>query len=395
MGKCKKLSVIVPVYNVDKYIERGLNSLLVQTYKNIEIIIVDDGSTDRSGIICDEYQKMDSRIRVVHKENGGIVSARKAGIKLATGEYAVNFDPDDWIEENAYENVMEIIEKYNPDIVAYGMKKEFNNFIEEQPIQIKEGIYTRGEFWDAFCMKVSEHPFFSQPVIMSQCDKVVKTELFKKHQLGCTETLKKNVDDAVVFPMLLDMNKIYIDERCWYHYCVRKNSILWQTKKNDDTRYKILALHLIDAYRKYGADSGCSLDFLLYKLVHHLMLDTPEALFDGEQCRIYPKISHDSKMIVYGKGVFANRFMNSIKEKHYCDIIANIDSSDVERLNEIDNELYDFIVIAIFNAKIVLSILDLLADMKIDKNKILIIEKESITPEFLPDEVRESFSKLQ
>lgn len=395
MNENTKLSVIVPIYNVEKYIRKAIESVVKQTYKNLEIILVDDGSTDNSGLICDEYAEKDERIRVIHKENGGIVSARKTGIDIATGDYAVNVDPDDWIECDAYDNVMKIVDKYHPDIVVFGMKKEFDGFVEVQPVQLENGLYTKKEFWLAFCNKVSEHPFFSQPILMSQCDKVVKTELFRKHEFNCNEEIKKNVDDAVIFPMLLDMQSVYIDSRCWYHYCVRKNSILWQTKKNDDTRYKILALHLIEAYRKYGADSGCSLDFLLYKLVHHLMLDTPEALFDREQCRIYPKISHDSKMIVYGKGVFANRFMNSIKEKHYCDIIANVDSGDVERLNEIDNQLYDFIVIAIFNAKIVLSVLDLLADMKIDKNKILIIEKESITPEFLPDEVRESFSKLQ
>ena len=395
MNENTKLSVIVPIYNVEKYIRKAIESVVKQTYKNLEIILVDDGSTDNSGLICDEYAEKDERIRVIHKENGGIVSARKTGIDIATGDYAVNVDPDDWIECDAYDNVMKIVDKYHPDIVVFGMKKEFDGFVEVQPVQLEDGLYTKKEFWLAFCNKVSEHPFFSQPILMSQCDKVVKTELFRKHEFNCNEEIKKNVDDAVIFPMLLDMQSVYIDSRCWYHYCVRKNSILWQTKKNDDTRYKILALHLIEAYRKYGADSGCSLDFLLYKLVHHLMLDTPEALFDREQCRIYPKISHDSKMIVYGKGVFANRFMNSIKEKHYCDIIANVDSGDVERLNEIDNQLYDFIVIAIFNAKIVLSVLDLLADMKIDKNKILIIEKNSITPEILPEEIRESFSKLQ
>ena len=98
-----KISIIVPVYNVENYIHRCLDSLMDQTYKNLEIILVDDGSTDSSGIICDEYSKKDRRIQVIHKKNGGLVSARKAGILLATGEYSTYVDSDDWIEDSAYE----------------------------------------------------------------------------------------------------------------------------------------------------------------------------------------------------------------------------------------------------------------------------------------------------
>lgn len=389
-----KISVIIPVYNVEKYIRKAIKSVIEQTYRNLEIILVDDGSTDNSGLVCDEYTDIDKRIHVIHKVNGGIVSARKAGIEIATGDYAINLDPDDWIERDAYENVVKIIEDCRPDIVAFGMKKEFDGFVENQPILLREGYYTKKEFWRSFCNKVSVLPFFTQPILMSQCDKAVKTELFRKHEFNCSEKLKKNVDDATVFPILLDMKSIYIDSKCWYHYCVRKNSILWQTKKNDDDRYKILALHLINSYAEYGINSGCSLDFLLYKLVHHLMLDTPELLFENEQFKIYPQLFRGSKIIVYGKGVFANRLIKSIGEQNFCDIIANIDSNDIKKVNEIDNELYDYIVIAIFNSKIVLSVLKLLEDMKINKNKIVIIEKKNITSQILPDEIREAFSKL-
>ena len=229
---------------------------------------------------------------------------------------------------------------------------------------------------------------------MSQCDKVVKTELFKKHQSNCNEALKKNVDDAVIFPMLLDMKSIYIESRCWYHYCVRKTSILWQTKKDDDIRYKMLALHLIDAYKRYNKMGVCSKEFLLYKLVYHMMLDIPDTLFEMEQCKIYPQIKKSNNIVIYGKGVFANRFIENIRMSNYCNIVENVDSNDVEKLKNIDVDKYDYIVIAIFSAAIVLSIIDLLKKMNIDENKILFIEKNSITPALLPDEVRKQFLKL-
>ena len=104
VGKFEKnlVSILVPVYNVEKYIRKCLDSSLVQTYPKLEIILIDDGSTDESGKICDEYASKDARIMLIHKHNGGVTSARKAGLKMAKGEYIGFVDPDDWIEPNMY-----------------------------------------------------------------------------------------------------------------------------------------------------------------------------------------------------------------------------------------------------------------------------------------------------
>ena len=126
-----RLSVIVPVYNVEPYIRRCLDSLINQTYRNLEIILVDDGSTDRSGLICDEYALMDKRVQVIHKVNGGLVSARQEGIQRATGEYATNVDSDDWIETDAYEFVVKRLETYYSDMLVFGYKKEYAEFTIE------------------------------------------------------------------------------------------------------------------------------------------------------------------------------------------------------------------------------------------------------------------------
>lgn len=93
----EKISVIVPVYNVEKYLERCVESIFKQTYKNIEIILVDDGSTDNSGKICDKFLKKDERVKVIHKENGGLSDARNAGLEILSGKYIMFVDSDDWI----------------------------------------------------------------------------------------------------------------------------------------------------------------------------------------------------------------------------------------------------------------------------------------------------------
>ena len=100
------LSVIIPVYNTEAYLKRCLDSVLGQTYKNIEVICVNDGSTDNSLQILKDYEKKDKRVLVIDKENGGVVSARKAGIKAASGEYCTYVDSDDWIEPNMYESIL-------------------------------------------------------------------------------------------------------------------------------------------------------------------------------------------------------------------------------------------------------------------------------------------------
>ena len=114
-----RFSVIVPIYNVEKYLAECIDSVLAQTFTDFELILVDDGSPDSCGKICDEYAAKDSRITVIHKENGGLVSARKAGIKTAAGEYVVNLDSDDKITPEMLGRANEITEKHNPDLISF------------------------------------------------------------------------------------------------------------------------------------------------------------------------------------------------------------------------------------------------------------------------------------
>ena len=114
-----KISVIVPVYNVEKYVKRCIDSIVNQSYENLEIILIDDGSTDLSHQICDDLAKKDSRIIVVHKENGGLSSARNTGLDIATGDYIYFIDSDDWVALDTFQYAMNLIDKYNLDAVEF------------------------------------------------------------------------------------------------------------------------------------------------------------------------------------------------------------------------------------------------------------------------------------
>lgn len=148
-----KISVIVPVYNVDKYLKKCIESIISQTYKNIEIIFIDDGSTDNSGKILDEYKINDKRIIVVHKENGGVSSARNVGIDNASGKYICFADSDDFLSNDYVEYLHNLIVKYNADISL--TTEMFGNFNEKQIEKESIKIYNGEETTEAIlCYKI-------------------------------------------------------------------------------------------------------------------------------------------------------------------------------------------------------------------------------------------------
>ena len=135
----KKVSVIIPVYNVKEYVEKCVETVIKQTYSNLEIILVDDGATDGSGEICDKLACKDQRIEVIHKKNGGLSDARNAGLKVVTGEYYLFVDSDDWISVNMVKRLVDCAEKEDADIVCCGffdvMKDEIINIPDNLDVQ--------------------------------------------------------------------------------------------------------------------------------------------------------------------------------------------------------------------------------------------------------------------
>ena len=141
------ISIIVPVYQVEKYLEKCINSIINQTYKNLEIILVDDGSTDNCPAICDRFQVEDSRIKVIHQENGGLSHARNVGLEISTGDFIGFVDSDDWIEPNMYELLMSALQETQADIAVCNRQYEFEDS-ESIPINVKpinRKLYTNKE----------------------------------------------------------------------------------------------------------------------------------------------------------------------------------------------------------------------------------------------------------
>lgn len=225
-NKTPLLSVIVPVYNVAPYLPECLDSIVGQSYSNLEIILVDDGSKDESGLICDSYALKDNRIIVVHKENGGLVSARKAGIKRATGAYVTYVDSDDKIDINMFEFLMNKVIQDDLDVAISGFYIWTENKIRVQKHGINPGVYISPEqVTQLMGSTICKKDYFSFGILPSLWGKLFKKELLLSHQLDVSDGIKLGEDAACTYPCLLSSKRIGYFDNPLYYYRQRPNSM--------------------------------------------------------------------------------------------------------------------------------------------------------------------------
>ena len=215
-------SIIVPIYNIEKYIEECINSILNQTYKEFELILVDDGSTDTSGKICDDFQKKDSRIKVIHKINGGLVSARKAGTLVAKNKYIVPIDGDDFIKKDYLKNAYDIIMKNDPDMIcfSYTMYYENNSFNRIIHNNLKEGLYN-GDLTDIINTYLyDENRTWRNKgnILYNIWAKIVKKDIYTKCQMSIDDKIKIGEDCLVTCKILKECSSMYIKNEAYYNY---------------------------------------------------------------------------------------------------------------------------------------------------------------------------------
>ncbi len=210
-----KISIIIPVYKVEKYIYKCINSIINQTYKNLEIILIDDGSPDNCGKICDEFAKKDTRIVVLHKQNGGLSSARNAGLDICTGQYVGFVDSDDFIETNMFEVLLNGIENYDVDISCVGIFREVEFTSEKYVIRCPK------------CSKVYddhsalEEILLGRDIDISVWSKLYKWEVFEDVRFPEGET---NEDAATLLRTIVG-RKVMHTSKPMYHYIDRVGSI--------------------------------------------------------------------------------------------------------------------------------------------------------------------------
>lgn len=239
-----RISVIIPVYNVEAYLRRCLDSVISQHYADIEIILVDDGSSDNSGDICDEYASKDDRIRVIHQENMGLYGARNTGLEVAVGEYISFIDSDDWIEAGTYAYMIKIIDSYYPDIIRFGFKKVLNGKnVMEKKMPYREGIYEGANIWELQLDTISNENIldYKKTRILSAWSNLYKSSLIMEQDIRfMPEREILNEDYLFVLQVSMAAESIYISDKSFYCYDTREGSITMSYRKNMVSRKKKL-----------------------------------------------------------------------------------------------------------------------------------------------------------
>lgn len=213
------VSVIVPVYNAETYISKCVESILAQTYKNLEIILVDDGSTDSGPLLCDNFADKDDRIKVIHKKNAGVSSARNSGLDAAKGEYIAFVDSDDWIEPEMYEKLVENMEKNEVDAVfcGYSMVYDMGDNVCKQMSPIETGKVDQINAMKQIFGIAKEKSYNTAP-----WNKLIKSHCIGKYRFNPQYSVAE--DALFLVEVARECNSFFLDSNCYYNYFQRENS---------------------------------------------------------------------------------------------------------------------------------------------------------------------------
>lgn len=252
------ISVIVPIYNVEKYLNRCIESIVNQTYRDLEIILVDDGSTDHCGEMCDDWVRKDERIKIIHKENGGLSDARNAGMKIANGNYIAFVDSDDWIDLFMYEHMMRIMNANQSEIVSCGFRKVQKKELGNEPSEIQ---------WKQYDAESALKAMITEKGL----NQVVWNKLYERSIIDGIwfEKGKCNEDEFWSYQVIGRAKRITAIKNVYYNYFQREDSIIneiYSLKRLDGLEGKENRQKYIDRY--YPRLSGISRLNLFYSYMY-------------------------------------------------------------------------------------------------------------------------------
>lgn len=385
------LTVVIPVYNTEKYIKKCMDSVLSQSFRNMEILCIDDGSTDGSALLLEAYKAKDDRVRVIHKENGGLVSARKLGVKIANGKYVGFVDSDDWIDPEMYEQLYQKAEEYRADLVTSGYWLE-GNYTSELLDTVPEGFYGEKEM-----LFLREHNIYYMQkketgIRANLVCKLFRTNLLQNAQRQIPDSITIAEDKACLLAYILDCKSVYIEKKAYYHYCIHSESMVHKA----DFDY---LLHIHEVYRylrslygheNFTADMRTQAELYVTEL---LLLGINQRM--GYQNRnllwVDPywldKIPDGSRVVLYGGGEMGRKYKKQLEVRGKAEYTACVDyewekyqdrDPVVVSPDAVDPDAYDILVITVKNPNKAMEIKSQLLEAHIPEEKILWFEQKDI-----------------
>lgn len=383
-----KISIIVPVYNSEKYLDRCLSSIIGQTYKNLEIICVDDGSTDNSLAICNKYSLIDDRVIVIHKNNGGVTSARKAGVKIASGEWIGFVDSDDWIEPYMYKELLEKMLFYDVWMVCGGYRKCYEDYSVDSNSKFIEGEYNienDNDFMHNFIFSVNE---FYSVFDFSLCDKLFDREKLYSVMNKMSDDIIFWEDAAIVFSYIIKYKKVYIIDKIIYNYQFIDSGSAMHTFDNN----KLLSIEKAYDYINISVEKYMNKtklkEQLKYLKLYFLILYLPEKLEsnDGKKMLyIFGDINKTDSLVLYGAGIMGQRYRQYLK-KEGVSVCLWVDrrwekldeNDDIQPPESINSVKYDKILITVIRQDLIDEIKSELKSYGVDDSKIYYLRRDRI-----------------
>lgn len=387
-----EISVLVPIYGIEKYLSECVESLLDQSFRNFELILVNDGSPDNCPQICDDFARKDSRVIVVHKENGGLLSARKAGLQNAKGKYVAFVDGDDWVDKYYLDVLYKLAEANTSDLVVTGHFREFNGKIETikpksaasyNESEIKSSILPKAIYTGEFC----EHGISTYV-----WNKLFKKELLEQILYDVPNDIIMGEDAAITYAYLSISKHLTISRIPLYYYRQRHDSIV---KSIEDPKMEYYRLGLLMNFLKSKLSQvldeknlNNQIKFYLYSQI----LVRSGGLIQNESGGIafnpFLATEKGSKIVVYSSGSFGQHILSTNLKTKYFEIVKwidvdfhqlNIGGNFVQPISSVSNIDFDALIIASNNPYFYQSIKTELALMGIDSKKVVKIntnEKE-------------------
>lgn len=393
------ISVIVPIYNIKLYLEKCIQSIIGQSYSELEIILVDDGSTDGSEYICDKYASLDNRIKVIHKPNRGLVSARKAGLKSSTGEYVIYVDGDDWIEPDLCENMLKEMLDSGADLVDANYYMDMGQEVVSMHSNISYGIYDVEEI---IPLMLCDENFNECRLKAFLWSKMFKRELLEKVQYTVDERITFGEDVAVTYPYVLQCKKISILNYSGYHYVQHLSSMVYTKKADEQIRNTLL---IKDLYHNFVKDANTKIllqelnqySKLLFTLRNIVYFDQNSK---GRYLLPFGGVEENTKVIIYGAGRVGQSIYRYLSDTQKIQVMDWLDR-DFEKYQQLGFEVHapekildvdlenTKIIIAINSRKVANSVRKWLIENQINENSIMWLTEEFINSDLLTEIMKE------
>ncbi len=383
------VSVIVPIYGVENYLHKCVDSILEQSFENFELILVDDGSPDNCPTICDDYARRDKRVRVVHKSNGGLLSARKAGLDASIGQYISFVDGDDWIDHFFLDTMVGYALANNADFVITGHFREFDGKIETiRPIN--PGIYDRKEIEQQILPKaIYSGAFCEHGVSTYVWNKLFRRDLLTQILPHVPNEIVMGEDAAITYSYLAISHNLVISKIPLYYYRQRHDSIVKSIEHFDKEFYRLgLLMSYLKTELSEVLDEDNLNEQLAYYLYSQILVRTGGLVnqdFENVNYNPFLGIRKGAKVAVYSSGSFGQHLLNNNLKNNFFDIVGWVDidyhqlqigKNIVEPISSLANLKFEAIIIATINPKVWKNITEELLLFGISEQKISKLKTE-------------------